>query len=89
MKTFQKYKHLISLFFSSFIQVFLVACNTWQISKEFTFGAGFVGFLISYVWVYNIKRIAISNAVERYVYSSGASFGTMAGMNFAKFLYSI
>lgn len=81
--------HLLRLFLGAFTQVTLVACNTWQISREYSVGAGFVGFLISWVWVSNIRKIVISGERERFFYALGAGSGTVFGMNLARILYSL
>ncbi len=80
-------KHHLQIFGFAFLQVFLVACNTWQIAREYEFGAGIVGFLISYVWTFNVKKLAVSTMSDRLIYACGAGLGTVAGMKTAKQLY--
>lgn len=76
-----------SLFFTAWLQVFLVALNTWQISNGKFAGALLVGFGISLAWTFNIKRIAIGNWAERLVYSTGACLGTASGILLANWIY--
>lgn len=77
------------LFLMSFLQVFLVACNTWQISKGHTIGAGIVGYMITFVWCFNVRSVSVSDLKEKIVYSFGAGVGTICGMTFSKYIYEI
>jgi hypothetical protein len=43
-----------------------------------------VGFLIAFIWTFNVNRITASTMTERIVYSIGAGVGTTFGMVFAK-----
>lgn len=84
-------KEHYKLFMSSTVQIFLVSCNTYLIANSFVISAGIIGFLLSYVWSYNIKRIAISTQKERIIYCLGAGTGTTIGvllMNVMKELLS-
>lgn len=76
-----------SLFFTAWLQVFLVALNTWQIANGKLAGALVVGFGISLAWTFNIKRVAFGNWQERLVYSLGAMLGTASGLGLAQILY--
>lgn len=77
-----------SLFCTAWLQVFLVAINTWQIANEKYVGALIVGFLISLVWTFNVKRAAFSTTADKLIYSLGASCGTGSGLWLANLLYS-
>lgn len=70
----------MELFFTGFLQVFLVAVNTWQISHEEYVGATIVAFFISFIWTYNVKKIAFGSMSDRVVYSVGAATGTVCGL---------
>ena len=76
-----------SLFVTAWLQVFLVAMNTWQIANGKWVGALIVGFGISLAWTFNIKRIAIGSWPERLVYSFGAMLGTASGLGLAHLIY--
>lgn len=76
-----------SLFLTAWLQVSLVALNTWQIANGKLIGALVVGFGISFVWSFNIKRIAFANNAERIVYCLGASAGTATGLILSKIIY--
>jgi hypothetical protein len=76
-----------TLFLTGWIQVVLVAINTWQIPNEKYIGSVFVGFLISFVWTFNVKKIAFGTLLDRVVYSSGAMVGVLSGMLIIKAIY--
>ncbi len=69
-----------SLFITGFIQVFLVVANTYFVSKGFYLGVGAMGFLISLVWSFNVKRVVLGTMQDRLVYSAGAALGSVAGL---------
>lgn len=72
------------LFFSSFIQLFLGAYNIWQIANDMPIQVTIIGFLIAFIWTFNVKKISTSTMFERIIYSLGAGIGTTSGMLFAK-----
>lgn len=76
--------HLISIFFSSLLQIFFVSVNTILISKEMVIQAGICGFLLSLVWTFNIRRIGLASWSERISYCLGAGLGTSGGILFIK-----
>lgn len=75
------------LFGTGFLQVLLVAVNTWQIAHARWFGCAVVGFLISYVWTWNVKKIAFGTHADRVIYASGAAVGTLSGLALATLFY--
>lgn len=79
----------MKLFCTGFLQVFFVAINTYLIGKEFYLGIAMVGFLISFIWSWNIKKIAFGTIKDRLLYSSGAGIGASAGVYITVFLYNI
>jgi len=86
---FRKRIHLISIFFSSLLQIFFVSVNTILISKELVVQAGICGFLLSLVWTFNIRRIGLASWGERISYCLGAGVGTSGGILFIKTLREI
>lgn len=70
----------MKLFLTAFMQVFLVAANTLFISKVFYIGVAIAGFLISFLWTYNVRRISIGSFKDRICYSSGAMIGGLSGV---------
>ncbi len=78
-------KHLI-IFSTGFAQVFLVAANTYFISRTTWVGIGVCGFGISYLWTINVRKVSIGTKSEQIVYATGAMIGGLCGVYFAKFL---
>lgn len=66
----------IKLFTTGFTQVFLVVLNTYFITREFLFGILACGFLISFVWSHNVKKVAFGSEWDRIIYSLGAMTGS-------------
>ena len=75
------------LFAAGFVQVLLVALNTWQIAHNHIVGAVIVGFLISLTWSFNVKQIAFGSRMDRVIYAGGAALGTLSGVLLAKVIY--
>jgi hypothetical protein len=71
---------MIKTFLYAYTQVMLIVINTWQIAHQKFFGAVVVGFLISLVWTFNVKRVAFGEWRTRLVYCSGAALGTCSGL---------
>lgn len=70
----------VGLFTTGLVQVLLVAVNSYQIPHQKWLGAFIVGFLISLIWSWNVKRIAFGSTLDRFMYAFGAATGTLAGM---------
>jgi hypothetical protein len=68
------------LFLSGFSVVFCVTVQTWFIAQSYLPRIAVVGFLISFIWSFNVKRIAFGGMSDRIIYSLGASAGAVAGM---------
>jgi hypothetical protein len=71
------------LFFRAYIQVGLVAINTYQLAHGYYLGAFIVGFLISLVWSYNVKSMAFGSFADKVSYALGAACGTVTGLYIA------
>jgi len=71
---------MIRTFIYAYLQVMLVVINTWQVAHQKFVGAVIVGFLISLVWTFNVKRIAFGEWKTRLTYCLGASLGTASGL---------
>jgi len=78
-------KHLI-IFSTGFAQVFLVAANTYFISRTTWVGIGVCGFGISYLWTINVRKVSIGSKSEQIVYATGAMIGGLCGVYIAKFI---
>lgn len=82
-------KESVKLFATGFTQVLLVAINTFQIAHEKWLGCIIVGFLISYIWTWNVKKVAFGTHLDRVIYAGGASAGTIAGLLLSIWFYRI
>jgi hypothetical protein len=76
----------LKLFITGFIQVFFVAINTYFLSKSFFIGVFICGFMISFVWSWNVKKVAFGTMKDRLAYASGAGFGSLVGLIISKFI---
>jgi hypothetical protein len=76
-----------ALFLTGFLQVLLVAVNTYQIAHNHYVGAVIVGFGISWCWTANVKRVAFGNKTDRFIYAAGAAVGTISGLLLTKIVY--
>lgn len=77
MKEFIKDKW--GLFVTAMLQTAFVAMSTIFISGRHFIPAVTVGFIISFIWTYNVKRAAFGTLADRLVYSIGAAVGTATG----------
>lgn len=73
-------KDRLITFLWAYVQVTLVALNTWQIANGKFAGALVVGFLISLTWTFNVRQAAFGDTITRLIYSTGAMFGTATGL---------
>lgn len=80
-------KEKVKLLSTGFLQVVLVAINTYQISHEKYVGAFIVGFGISLFWSYNVKKIAFGTFSDRLLYAGGAAVGSLTGLLISKLIY--
>jgi len=78
----------MKLFITGFIQVFFVAVNTYFISKAIYGGVFICGFLISFIWTWNVKKIAFGTIKDRLYYSLGAAFGSLIGLVVSVFIFN-
>ena len=76
----------LKLFLTAFVQVFLVSANTYFISKTFWPGIAIAGFGISWLWTSNVKKISIGSKNDRFIYSTGAMIGGLAGVFLSKLI---
>lgn len=78
-------KHLI-IFATGFLQVSLVAGNTYFISKTEWIGIAVCGFGISYLWTFNVRKVSIGSHSEQITYATGAMLGGLTGVLIAKLI---
>lgn len=76
----------LTLFLTGFIQVALVAANTYLIAHGRVISVLIVGTAISLVWTVNVRRVAFGGWWDRVAYSIGAGVGSVVGMCAAKLL---
>ena len=67
-------------FATSFLQVGLVAINTYLITHLHWVGIFIVSFLISLLWAFNVSKIAISTTNQKLTYALGAGCGAISGL---------
>lgn len=70
----------------AFIQVFFVASNTAFISQYALLGNLLTAFMISWIWTFNVKRVAFGDKADRMFYAGGAAVGSVVGTITANFL---
>jgi len=66
------------------MQVFFVSGQTCFIVKSNIIGLIFFGYMISYIWTHNVKKVAFGSEGDRQLYAFGACVGGVAGWMFAK-----
>ncbi len=84
----KKHKSKYYLFIAALLQVGCVSLNVYQVSHRYFIGAFIVGFLISILWSFNVKRISFGTTWDRVIYALGAATGTVLGILISHLLYS-
>jgi hypothetical protein len=87
-KLIDTHKIHIKLFFTAFLQVALVALNTWEISHEKYVSGAITSALAAFIWTYNVKKLAFAGTNDRIIYSLGAGAGAYSSFVFIKLLYT-
>lgn len=82
-------KQRFSLFLTAFLQVTFVAMSQVFISKDKIIPMLIVGFGISLIWTFNVKRAAFGDLRDKIIYATGAMVGTGFGYFFANYLSKI
>jgi len=70
----------LKLFLTGFLQVYFVSIQTVFLAKSFYIGVPIMGFMISFVWCFNVKKIAFGSVWDKVIYSTGASIGATLGL---------
>lgn len=68
------------IFLTSFLQISLVAINTYLIQHLMWLGIFIISFLISLLWAFNVAKISMSSVNEKIVYGFGAGCGAITGL---------
>ena len=79
----------MKIFLTSFLQVGLVAVNTYLIAKGFLAWVFVVSFFISLLWAFNVSKIAISTLNQKLTYALGAGCGAVSGLVIVKTLIAL
>lgn len=79
----------IKLFLTAFFQVTFVAISQVAISKDVLWLLIIAGFMISYIWTMNVKRVAFGNHRDRLIYATGAMFGTITGYFLSNYIIKL
>jgi hypothetical protein len=82
-------KENTSLFLTGFLQVYFVAINTYFIANKLYIGVIMAAFMISFIWSFNVKKIAFGTNKDRIIYSIGASIGSIAGLFCATYIQTL
>lgn len=79
-----KWRNRLELFFTGLLQICLVTANTYLIARSVYWAIFLIGFLISFIWSWNVKKIAFGCIWDRLVYSLGAAVGGVIGLYLIK-----
>lgn len=71
---------------TGFVQVYFVAVNTVFLSRAMYSGVVVAAFLVSFVWSFNVKKVAFGTTADRVIYSVGAMTGSVVGLATSDFL---
>lgn len=70
----------LRLFATAFLQVYFVAIQTVFLANSFYIGVAIFGFLISFVWTFNVQKVVFGNITQKLIYSAGAMVGSVLGL---------
>lgn len=84
LSRYTELKNKLELFITGLIQICLVTSNTYLIAREIYWAIFVIGFLISFIWSYNVKKIAFGSVWDRLAYSFGAACGGIIGLHLIK-----
>jgi hypothetical protein len=79
-------REMASLFYTAWIQVFLISINTLFLARGLWAGVAVASWLISYTWVSNVRKVKDPGKLSRIVYATGACAGAMTGILFVNLL---
>ena len=77
------------IFLTAFMQVGLVAINTYLITHLYWIGIFVVSCLISLLWAYNVSKVAISKPIDKFVYAFGAGCGAITGLLILQYILKL
>lgn len=73
---------------TAWLQVSLVAINVYQVANHKWIGAFIIGSSISFIWAFNVSKIAFGGTLDKLIYALGAGIGTITGMLIAQTIYT-
>jgi hypothetical protein len=79
----------MKLFITGFLQVALVTFQTWIIAHNKLILIFPVGFMISFIWSFNIKKVCFGNMRDRIIYSTGAGTGAIISILLSNIFFKI
>lgn len=79
----------LRLLVTAFIQVYFVSVNTVFLSRAMYGGVVVAAFAVSFLWTFNVQRVAFGTLTDRVVYSTGAMMGSVTGLATSDFLIRI
>jgi len=79
----------LALFLTAMLQVTFVSMSTVFISRGNVLGMMAAGFMISFIWTINVKKIAFGDWKDRILYASGAMVGTVLGYFLGSLINSV
>lgn len=79
-------KRYAPLFVTGFLQVFFVSVNTYFLAHELYLGVVMAAFLVSFIWSFNVKKVAFGGLSDRLTYAGGAAIGSVTGLASSAFL---
>jgi uncharacterized protein YebE (UPF0316 family) len=79
-------RKLFKIFITGFTQVMFVSMNTYFVSETQYLAIGMSSFMISWIWSYNVKKIALGTIRDRVAYCLGASAGAVIGVLIARMI---
>lgn len=82
---YSKFKLLIT----GFLQVYFVSINTVFLAKSMYVGVIIAAFLISFIWSFNVTKVAFGDLKDKVIYSLGASLGSISGLLTTELFYNI
>lgn len=76
----EKLNYYPKLAVTAFLQVFFVGANTYCVVNLEWAGMLFCGFMISWMWSSNVKKMSMHTTTDRLVYSLSAMLGGTTGV---------
>jgi predicted lipase len=69
-------KKNLHLFGAGWLQISTIVANTWLVSHDYMAVAVLCQLAITYIWTYNVQRVAAATQSERLIHAFGAATGS-------------